>query len=168
MDNVPVRINDLGRKPHHGGLKPKRVKSKLKVLLISFALIVLLAGLVVGALVFARSVISSPIDVNRYQAVFLSSGQVYFGKLDNLGGDYSRLTDVFYIQATESEADAQNPQGGTDATTDLQLIKLGNEVHGPEDEMLINDDQILFVENLKADGKVSDSIRQYYNGLNKN
>ena len=168
MDNVPVHINDLGRKPHANGQKPKRPKSKLKVALISVAAVVLLAGLVVALLVLARSVIASPIDNDKYQAVFLSSGQVYFGKLDSLGGEYSRLTDVFYIQATESELDAQNPQDGEDAATDLQLIKLGNEVHGPEDEMLINDDQILFVENLKADGKVSDSIRQYYNALNNN
>jgi len=91
---------------------------------------------------------------------------VYFGKLDSLNGQYSRLTDVFYIQATEAEQNAQNPQNSDVNTTDLQLIKLGNEVHGPEDEMLINRDQILFVENLKTDGRVSDSIRQYYNALN--
>jgi hypothetical protein len=36
-------------------------------------------------------------------------------------------------------------------------------VHGPEDSMVMNEDQILFFENLKADGKVTTSIGEYIN-----
>jgi hypothetical protein len=43
------------------------------------------------------------------------------------------------------------------------LIKLGNEVHGPEDSMVIERSQVLFFENLKNDGKVVDSINKYQN-----
>ena len=39
--------------------------------------------------------------------------------------------------------------------------KLGQEIHGPEDEMIISKDHVLFYENLKSDGKVSQSIEQY-------
>ena len=45
--------------------------------------------------------------------------------------------------------------------SDVQLIKLGNELHGPEDQMQITKDQVLFWENLKADGKVSKAIDSY-------
>ena len=131
----------------------------------SIIAVVALALIVAGALWAGRTLLASPVKSDQYQAVFLNSGQVYFGKLDTLGGDYISLTDVFYIQATANEVDAQNPQDA-DTTTDLQLIKLGSEVHGPEDEMLINSEQILFIENLKADGKVTSSIRQYYDALN--
>lgn len=168
MDNVPVRISDAARKANAPtAQKPKRKKPSVKALIISAAAVVLFAGLVAGGLLLYRTLAGSLIEKDKYQAVFLTSGQVYFGKLDNLGGDYNRLTDVFYIQAAEAEdeAAAQDPQQA-ESTTDLQLIKLGSEVHGPEDEMLINRDQILFVENLKTDGKVTDSIRQYYNSLN--
>jgi ABC-type Zn uptake system ZnuABC Zn-binding protein ZnuA len=43
----------------------------------------------------------------------------------------------------------------------VQLIKLGSEVHGPEDAMMIAKAQVLFYENLKPDGKVAQSISKY-------
>ncbi len=164
MENVPVHHADAAHKSHPAQHASKKRMSRSRSVVVSIAVVVLLALIVAGGLWAGRTILASPIKSDQYQAVFLSSGQVYFGKLDNLGKDYSRLTDVFYIQATANEGDAQNPQD-TGSTTDLQLIKLGSEVHGPEDEMLINKDQILFVENLKAEGKVSTSIRQYYDAL---
>lgn len=166
MDTVPVRNNGAhAPKPAAHHKQPRSKKSLIKITALSVVAVVVLAGLVVGGLFATRTVFASPIEKDKYQAVFLASGQVYFGKLESLNGQYNRLTDVFYIQATAAEEDAQNPQDTNVDATDLQLIKLGNEVHGPEDAMLINRDQILFVENLKVDGRVSDSIRQYYNAL---
>ena len=40
----------------------------------------------------------------------------------------------------------------------VQLVKLGNELHGPEDAMYINRQSVLFWENLKNDGKVAKAI----------
>jgi hypothetical protein len=115
----------------------------------------------VGLLMY-RSNVSSTINSNEYQAVFFTNGQVYFGKLQVVNGSYMRLSDVFYIQ-TPSDS-SSNPQTSTSASTaNLELIKLGNEVHGPEDAMVINKDQVLFFENIKNDGKVTDSISKYYN-----
>jgi hypothetical protein len=34
-------------------------------------------------------------------------------------------------------------------------------LHGPEDEMRINRDQILFTEDIKADGRVAQAIAEY-------
>jgi hypothetical protein len=107
------------------------------------------------------------IDSSKYQAVFFTNGQVYFGKLEAKGTEYLHLSDVFYLQ-TNSETPSENPQQAT-ATTDesnVQLIKLGDEIHGPEDEMIISKDQVLFYENLKTDGKVTQSIQQYKNSNN--
>ncbi len=167
MENVPVQINDAARKSPKGVRHPggKGPRSRARTLIVSIAAVLIVAAIALGGLWLLKSVLGSPVKSDQYQAVFLSSGQVYFGKLDKVGGDFSRLTDVFYIQATEAD-EAANPQEGDTATTDLQLIKLGSEVHGPEDEMIINKEQILFVENLKADGKVSQSIKQYYSAQN--
>ena len=49
----------------------------------------------------------------------------------------------------------------TQQSPDVQLVKLGSEIHGPDDAMIINKDQLLFFENLKKDGKVTDSINKY-------
>jgi hypothetical protein len=41
------------------------------------------------------------------------------------------------------------------------LVKLGNELHGPVDEMHISKAQILFYEDLKTDGQVVKAIQAY-------
>lgn len=97
----------------------------------------------------------------QYQAVFLSNGQVYFGKLSGEGAGFYKLSDVFYLQASQQSTDAADPQKAA-ANSDVQLIKLGSEVHGPEDSMVIARDQVLFFENLKTDGKVAKTIADYH------
>lgn len=102
------------------------------------------------------------IDGSKYQAVFFTNGQVYFGKLQSANSDYLKLTDIYYLQTQgEQAADSQNPQQSTNAQKDVQLIKLGDEIHGPEDAMVISKEQVLFYENLKSDGKVAQSIAQF-------
>lgn len=95
---------------------------------------------------------TGPINTGEYQAIFLDSGQLYFGKLKQTKDDFYQLTDVFYLQSGAI---------GLDATSSLSLIKLGNEAHGPEDRMMINKDHILFIEDLKGDGKVVQAIQDF-------
>jgi hypothetical protein len=161
MDNRSVHMNhDMSNKqPHMSGKHSPRGK-KLKMGILSVVIVLVLAGVVVAGLLFLKSK-TSILNSSQYQAVFLTSGQVYFGKLQNTSGDYLKLDDVFYIQANADDADAIQNASDSDET-DLQLIKLGNEIHGPEDEMLINSDQVLFFENLKSDGRISETIQEYY------
>lgn len=122
--------------------------------------------IVLVALFFMRpsaSVTSSSIgiDSSKYQAVFFTNGQVYFGKLNAFTGDYLKLTDVYYLQTQQAEQDAKNPQKTATDQSNVQLTKLGGEIHGPQDEMIISKDQVLFYENLKSDGKVATSIAKF-------
>lgn len=83
-------------------------------------------------------------------AIFLTNSQVYFG---NITGESERelmLQNIFYLQS----------KAATDAG-DVSLLKLGNELHGPEDHMEINREHILFIEKLKEDGKVAKAIKAY-------
>ena len=99
------------------------------------------------------------VQKNNYQAVFLTNGQVYFGKVDKMNSSTTTLKDIYYLQVQQvqpaPEQTADQSQGK------LTLIKLGNEIHGPEDSMTINNSQIVFWENLKNDGKVVDAIKRY-------
>lgn len=100
-----------------------------------------------------------------YQAVFLTNGQVYFGKLSDSAASYATMKDIYYLQVTQppiqgSQQDAA-AQAAAQAQQQLSLVKLGNELHGPVDEMKINRDQILFFENIKEDGRVMQAIREY-------
>jgi hypothetical protein len=126
--------------------------------------IIILALLIIAGTVVSKQFASTgpQIDKSKYQAIFLSSGQVYFGKLQNSNGDYLTLTNVFYLQAKTDSTTAGNPQKtSTSSANDVELIKLGNEIHGPEDKMVISHAQVLFYENLKSDGRVSQSIANY-------
>ena len=148
------------RTPHQGE-KPKGKKFKFIILGIGIALLALL--LFVGWSLRSDGP-NGHIDRSKYQAVFFTNGQVYFGKLRSIDGGYYALTDVFYIQAQAAPSasdDSKNPQKTSESASDVQLIKLGNEVHGPDDEMIISQQQVLFFENLKKDGKVTESITQY-------
>lgn len=128
-------------------------------------LIILIAG-VVGWLAWSNSQngTSSAIDDSKYQAVFFTNGQVYFGKLDVVDRESMTLTDVYYLQTqSANKTEAGNPQETSNDQSDVQLIKLGDEIHGPEDKMIISKDQVLFYENLKPDGKVAESIKKFKN-----
>jgi hypothetical protein len=97
-----------------------------------------------------------------YQAVFLTNGQVYFGKMTQANSDYPMLTDIYYLQVVQPPLQGQ--QIGATAQTaqqQISLVKLGNELHGPMDEMHISKAQILFYEDLKSDGQVVKAIAAY-------
>lgn len=91
------------------------------------------------------------IDRNLYQAVFLTNGSTYFGKLQQQGDAWFVLTDVFYLSATEGSAP--------------QLIKRGSEPQGPREPMIIPQAQVLFIENLRDDSEIVTAIRRFKTGL---
>lgn len=93
----------------------------------------------------------------KWQAVFLSNGQVYFGNLEKDTDKEVILTNIYYLQVTT----ALQPADSTQAQQGLSLVKLGNELHGPKDEMSINKAHVVFIEELKTDGKVVTAINQY-------
>lgn len=98
-----------------------------------------------------------------YQAVFLANGQVYFGKLSGMTASYATLKDIYYLQVTTPPAadGSQLNQQQQAQNQQLSLVKLGQELHGPVDEMKLNRDQILFYEDIKEDGRVMQAIREY-------
>ena len=83
---------------------------------------------------------------DAYQAIFLTNDQIYFGHLKNINSDYLILSDVYYVKIDQSGAG--------------QLVKLGvGEPHGPKDKMIINQDQVLFWENMRFDSQVVKTIQ---------
>lgn len=161
MDNVPVHVRHDATAGEPTGRKGKKRRLiRKKVILVSVGIIIAVAVIVLAVLTIYRSSVGSLINASEYQAVFFTNGQVYFGKLQLLSNNYLKLTGIFYLQTNPT--DPTNPQqAATDASASVQLVPLGGEIHGPENEMLINRDQVLFFENLKPDGKVSQSIATY-------
>lgn len=102
------------------------------------------------------------VEKDKYQAVFMTNGQVYFGKLAKIDAGYTELTDVYYLQVQQSvQPDSKEAAAANSEQPQVSLTKLGNELHGPTDKMHISKDQILFWENLKDDSTVVKAIKDY-------
>jgi len=98
--------------------------------------------------------LGAEIDPAAYQALFLTGGQVYFGKASAVG-DHYLLSDVFYLASSDGAQAGQAPG---------QLIKRGRELHGPREPMVVPNSSVLFLENLRDDGDVATAIRKFKAG----
>jgi hypothetical protein len=92
----------------------------------------------------ARAAIETP-----YQAVFLTNGQMLFGRLSGLGSPYPVLTEIYYVQT----------QLGPEKKPVSGLVRRGKESHAP-DRMIINAQHILLVEPVKPDSAVAKLIAE--------
>jgi len=97
---------------------------------------------------------SPSVESGKWQAVFLNGGQVYFGHLEFGGGEYAVLKDVYYLRAATS-LQSTSSQAGFD------LVKMGGELHGPEDTVYLVKSSMLFWENLRPDSRVVQTIAGY-------
>ncbi len=137
-----------------------------------------------------------------WRAVFLSNGQVYFGKfVPPLFWHFGTLTNIYYLQVNskplqpvakteaavvtpgaqpnaqgvppsaiqEQKPVAQSPaQSKADTTrSSVLVVKLGDELHGPEDIMTIPASSILFWEDLRSDSEVVLTINRARNVTSK-
>lgn len=96
------------------------------------------------------------VDKDRFQAVFLTSEQVYFGKITEVTKDTIKLENIYYLRNGQFDK-----SGNINAGTDVSLAKLGNELHGPDDVMYIERKNLEFWENLKNESQVVMAIKAY-------
>jgi hypothetical protein len=111
--------------------------------------VIVLVALGLGIAALFKSVstadsLSSAIDPKQYQIVYLTNGETYFGKLSAPGGDFYYMRHVYTLTAQAS------PRSGT--PLQHTLIKLSNEIHGPQDLLVVNKSQIVYMENLRPNG----------------
>lgn len=143
------------------GKKTKDMTKIYRILFVVFS--ALIAVILIGSMYLLiwgnkKTDISSQINTDKYQAIFLNSsdGQVYFGKLSVLNNEYYQLNDIYYVRVQQVQPETNNGQN-----QNISLAKLGSEIHGPEDTMYINRGDVLFWENLKDDGQVVKAIKAY-------
>lgn len=133
------------------------------------AIVVLLVG--IALLAYAnnnntKDTESHYVYSNKLQAVFLNTGQVYFGNIKVLNNNFMVLTNIFYLQTTNSGSSTSTTTSNSAAN--VTLVKLGCELHRPYDQMIINRAQVTFWENLESGGQVSSAVstweQQHPNG----
>lgn len=141
--------------------QPKEPRKNLKRFLKIFVIALVVVALVVLIAFFGKYIFDKNFKNTdqQYSAVFLTNGQVYFGKMVENNEEEIVLNNVYYIQVNanttpEKTANALNQ-------TSFNLVKLGNELHGPTDQLFINRSQVVFYEYLRDDSKVVESIKNY-------
>jgi len=163
---APARVASSGGGSAPSGSGKKNAGWKASPMWLRAALLVLLfAGtiLVVALLVllyFGGAKEENYVDKNKQQAVFLTNGQVYFGKIKNISKTYIDLQNIYYLNVNQ-QVQPNQKDSNSNSNQSVSLVKLGCELHGPQDQMVINRDQITFWENLKTDGQVTKAIAQW-------
>jgi hypothetical protein len=100
---------------------------------------------------------SKYVDTSKLQAVFLNTGQVYFGNIKALNNKYFVLTNIYYLQT----ASGSSSSASTSASSNVSLVKLGCELHRPYDQMVINATEVTFWENLQSTGQVAKAVATF-------
>lgn len=153
--NQPSSSAGFSRYSNKGGFSLLNIGSV--VLVFSIAILILA---VVGSMLLGGKPVGQGkyVDDEKMQAVFLNGGQVYFGRINSINSNFLRLSDIYYLRVNQQVQPGQ-PQNQNN--NDISLVKLGCELHGPTDEMVINGEQVIFWENLKSDGQVAKAVEEY-------
>jgi hypothetical protein len=102
-------------------------------------------ALIVAALV-ALAVMDTGIKRDQYQIMKLTTGEIFFGKLQNVKGDYVVVENAYFIQ------DGQEPNETT-------ILSRKNTIAKSESPLRIKSDKIVYWENLAKDSKVAELIK---------
>jgi hypothetical protein len=125
--------------------------SRLPLIAIVLGFLLVAAGLTLyGISLFSKGSVAM---TTPYQAVLLTNGSAYFGKLEGLGTPYPVLKEVFYVQSV------QNPE--TKQVSNI-LVKRGKEWHSP-DRMILNANMIVLVEPVNPNSRVAQLIAEAKN-----
>ena len=120
--------------------------------LLIFSIIILVA--IIVFLIF--TIFVSPVKGSDMYAVFLSNGRSYFGQIAKQNSQTVVLRNVFYLQVQQIPATEENAE----PQPQLSLINVSDEIHGPESEMQISRNHILFLQKLRKDSQVLKSIEE--------
>lgn len=132
----------------NGGLATRQITLSARGLLRALALIVALAAIASLVLVAYRAIaredpLLDAVKPGSYQAVILSNGSLYFGRLRREVGDFYELTDVYFVR---------------DERGSRRVTRLSEELHGPENRMLIKKSSVTVIEDLRADSQITRAI----------
>lgn len=93
------------------------------------------------------------VDTNKLQAVFLNTGQVYYGRIQRLNGQYLVLQHVYYQQPIVTTSGSAKTQTATQT-----VAKLGCDIKGSDDQLVLNKQQVSFWENLQTNDRVTQAV----------
>lgn len=110
-----------------------------------------LVAFVLWRLVSARSGgVERRIDTGGYQAISLTTGQLYFGRLRDTGGEFVEVRDAHYIREVEGAKEG-------DATRS-EVVPTSTQLHRPRSRLVLPRSQVVTIEDLADDSAAVKAI----------
>jgi hypothetical protein len=117
------------------------------------ALFVLLGISVVFILVAGiASWFKSKANTDDRQAVFMTTGSVYFGFVKERSGNMLQINDAYYLTSVQSLYPKEPDKDK------ISLIKMGSEVYKPQSDITVNMDQVISIQKISADSQINKAI----------
>ena len=153
---TPVGVGPTGPKRKSRKFKDSGLAQRVLTLIAVIAVAIVLIAGILSMISTQNGGEKKYVDSTKLQAVFLNTGQVYFGNIKKLNNKYIVLTNIYYLQTANN-----NSGTASTASPNVTLVKLGCELHEPYDQMLINRDQVTFWENLQDNGQVAKAVSTF-------
>lgn len=90
-----------------------------------------------------------------YYSFFLTDGQIYIGKISRQDDREINIKDVYYAISDQGVVSLNNYIKGID----FSLVRVGREIHGPENSVVLNRKKVIFYKNLAPEGKLAEAIK---------
>ena len=96
---------------------------------------------------------------NKFHAVFLTNGQVFFGVIRREDQQTLVLDNVFYLQLVDQQLPPETEGGQPRTVQAPRLVKKSDDVYGPTGSVRINRDQVTLIEELRENSQVLQQIQ---------
>ena len=126
--------------------------------LINIILISVITLLVAASAFFYTSTMRRDAFDKSFQVVVLDTGEVFVGKVIKERSSRLELVNIYYLPITAEDLFSQEFNAIHES---ISVIKIGNELHGPEDSMVISQEHIVYIQNLKENSKIVTAIEEY-------
>lgn len=123
--------------------------SKINTLHIIIIILTIIIIILVKPWILYNQIVNSK---PKWHSVQLINNEIYYGEIKNIKSDPIKLQNTYYNYKNKNINNKKN------TNTNLQLVKRGQETHGPNGTMYIPSSQILYIEKLHTSSKVLKAI----------
>lgn len=154
----------------------KQKGSLTQVLAIVLSVLVVVSGVVGGVYFYNQTNVSNSssnsnqvlgtYDANKWSAIFLINGQVYFGKILEKTQNEMIVEDVYFLNVVQRPvgiAEGEDQQQFQNAEPELTLVERTNTLHKPTGQIILNMSNVLFTEDLTPESQVIEAIEAMKN-----
>ncbi|MGH7234418.1 MAG: hypothetical protein ACREF7_03175, partial [Candidatus Saccharimonadales bacterium] len=119
-NNPPSFTSGAGNRQHKSRMKRPVGLAKWGTMGLGVVVVVLIVAVILAVIFGSPKSQSHYVNTSKLQAVFLNTGQVYFGNIGSINTQYLVLDNIFYLQSNSSSSTTTSTTSGSN----VSLVKL--------------------------------------------